>query len=54
MPCYRICSLRGRQPTALHAVSDITWYLRIEWGSGDFTNAITSVAKDNLVFIEYD
>lgn len=42
---YRICALRGRGEG---------WHLRLEIGGKDAINAITSVAKDNLLLLEYN
>lgn len=43
MKC-RICALRGRGESNIQ---------RLEMGGEDCTNAITTVAKDNFLFLEY-
>ena len=53
---YRICSLRGRDPinpTGVRTASNGMFVQRLEIGEG-YSNTITSVGKDNMVFIEYE
>lgn len=41
---YNVCALRGRGEG---------WHLHLEVGSSHATNAVDSVQKDNLVWIEW-
>lgn len=50
----RVCASRGRQladPTSRARKSEEPWEQVLELGSGQYINTITSVAKDNYIWI---
>lgn len=47
----RICAMRGRGGVSGEKDS---WHIILEIGSGEFSNTVTSVLKDNYVLETYE